>query len=224
MIQCWVGFDPREALAYHTWCQSVIERASAPVAFKPLSLPLLREYQETHGDGSNQFIYTRFLVPALEDFSGFALFVDGDMVCTRDLMELWRLRDSRCAVQVVQHPKYTTRHKTKYVGTSMETANASYERKNWSSVILWNCAHPANRVLTPRYVQEATGEYLHRFSWLDDTEIGSLPAEWNVLVGEQEGEPAIAHYTLGVPEIEHYRDCDHAGLWHSAKDNLLRCG
>lgn len=225
MIRIWVGYDPREALAYHTFCQSVIDHASLPVAFNPLSLALLRGYEETHRDGSNQFIYTRFLVPALSDFAGWALFVDGDMVTTRDVAELWRLKDPQCAVQVVRHPDYTTKNATKYVGTAMETYNASYPRKNWSSVILWNCSHPANLVLTPAYVQRSTGEFLHRFGWLDDDEIGALPAEWNVLIGEQENaDPAIAHFTCGVPGIEHYRDCDHAGLWHSAKDNLLRCG
>ena len=225
MIPIYVGYDPREAIAYHTFCQSVIERASMPVSFKPLSLGLLRTYEETHGDGSNQFIYTRFLVPALQDFGGWALFVDGDMVCTRDIAELWTLRDPRYAVQVVKHPDYKTSHPMKYLGTTMETVNASYPRKQWSSVVLWNCAHPANRLLTPSYVQSHPGNHLHRFGWLSDEEIGELPAEWNVLIGEQQHEaPAVAHFTLGVPEIEHYRDCDHAELWHSTKTNLLRCG
>jgi lipopolysaccharide biosynthesis glycosyltransferase len=224
VIDLFVGYDEREALAYHVFCQSVLERASVPVAFHPVALHLLKGYEETHGDGSNQFIYTRFLVPALMDFGGWALFADGDMVCTRDIAELWALRDSRYAVQVVQHADYKTAHPMKYVGTALETVNASYARKNWSSVILWNCSHPSNRVLTPSYVQKGTGDKLHRFSWLKDEEIGALPAEWNVLIGEQQGNPAIAHYTLGVPEFAHYRDCDHADLWHSTKTNLLRCG
>jgi lipopolysaccharide biosynthesis glycosyltransferase len=225
MIELYVGFDPREALAYHVFCQSVIERTSMPVSFKPLALSVLRTYEETHTDGSNQFIYTRFLVPALQDFAGWAVFVDGDMVCTRDMAELWALRDSRYAVQVVRHPDYKTKHPVKYIGTTMETVNASYPRKQWSSVVLWNCAHPSNRVLTPSYVQKATGSHLHRFEWLKDEEIGALPPEWNALIGEQEHDnPAVAHYTLGVPGIEHYRDCDHADLWHSTKTNLLRCG
>lgn len=225
MIHIYVGYDEREAIAYHAFCQSVIDNASMPVAFHPLSLGMLRTYDETHGDGSNAFIYTRFLVPALQDFAGWALFADGDMICTRDIAELWTLRDQRYAVQVVKHQDYKTSHPMKYIGTTMETINASYPRKQWSSVVLWNCAHPANRLLTPSYVQSHPGNHLHRFGWLADEEIGELPAEWNVLVGEQShSDPAIAHYTLGVPEIEHYRTCGHADLWHRTKTRLLRCG
>ena len=225
MIELYVGFDPREALAYHVFCQSVIERTSMPVSFKPLALSVLRTYEETHGDGSNQFIYTRFLVPALQDFAGWAVFVDGDMVCTRDMAELWALRDSRYAVQVVRHPDYKTKHPMKYLGTTMETVNASYPRKQWSSVVMWNCAHPSNRVLTPSYVQKQPGDHLHRFTWLKDEEIGGLPAEWNHLVMEQEPkEAAIAHFTVGIPEIPNYAACEYSDEWRAVRQRMLACG
>jgi hypothetical protein len=188
------------------------------VAFHPLALSLLHDYEETHTDGSNAFIYSRFLVPHLMGYEGWAIFADGDMLVRDDITKLWNMRDEQCAVQVVQHD-YKTRHPLKYRGTSMETINASYPRKNWSSVILWNCGHPSNRLLTPRYVMDATGAKLHRFEHLTDDEIGALPAEWNHLVNEQAADPGakLAHYTLGVPDIAHYRDCEHGAEWLETK-------
>ena len=144
-----VGFDQREAVAYHVFCQSVIDRASAPVQFLPLAENMLSDYKEVHTDGSNKFIYSRFLTPYLMDFSGWAIFADGDMVCEADICELWRLRDPSKAVQVVKHD-YKTKANKKYLGNK----NEDYPRKNWSSVILWNCGHQENRVLTPEFIQK----------------------------------------------------------------------
>lgn len=196
----------------------MIQRASRPIRIVPLALSLLRDYEETHTDGSNAFIYSRFLVPHLMGFKDWAIFCDGDMLCRGDILDLWDMRDEHMAVQVVKHD-YRTKHKRKYVGTSMETINPDYPRKNWSSVILWNCGHPANRVLTPSYVMTATGKQLHRFEHLMDDEIGELPPEWNWLVTEQpyNAEAKLVHYTLGVPAIEAYRDCDYAQEWLSTK-------
>jgi lipopolysaccharide biosynthesis glycosyltransferase len=209
-----VGFDQREAAAYHTFCQSVIDRTSEPVAFKPLTLRWLREFKN-HAGGTNEFITSRYLIPALEDFRGWAVFADGDMVVAGDLAELWALRDDRFALMCVQHC-YTTRHARKYVGTPMEADNADYPRKNWSSLMLVNCGHPANQALTLDYVANATPKHLHRFEWLMDHEIGMLPGAWNVLAGEQPvGEDAkLIHHTLGVPGFEHYADADRPGGWH----------
>jgi lipopolysaccharide biosynthesis glycosyltransferase len=181
----------------------------------------LRDYEETHADGSNAFIYSRFLVPHLMGFQDWALFCDGDMIAMDDIIKLWNMRDDGYAAQVVKHD-YKTRSKRKYIGTSMETINPDYPRKNWSSVILWNCAHPQNRILTPAYVMGATGSALHRFSHLTDDEIGDLPAEWNWLVGEQTHNPEakLAHYTLGVPGIKAYQDCDHAGEWLNLRTSI----
>ena len=209
-----VGHDPREAVAYHVFCESVIRHSSTPIRFVPLALSLLRDYSETHTDGSNAFIYSRFLVPHLMEHQGWALFCDGDMIVRDDINKLWNMRDDAYAVQVVKHD-YKTKSKRKYLGTSMETINPDYPRKNWSSVILWNCGHPSNRVLTPSYVMGAAGSQVHRFQHLSDDEIGALPAEWNWLVGEYEHKPdaKLAHYTLGVPGIKAYEGCDHGKEW-----------
>jgi hypothetical protein len=103
----------------------------------------------------------------------------------------------------------------------METKNENYPRKNWSSLILWNCEHPDNKVLDPDFVDDHTGSELHRFEWLKDEQIGELPEEWNVLVGENDQDAKIAHYTLGIPEFEHYKDCAYSQEWHKTKSRML---
>jgi lipopolysaccharide biosynthesis glycosyltransferase len=162
-IPVFVGYDPREAIAYHTCVNSIIRNSSRPVAIVPVALNLFKEYSETHTDGSNHFIYTRFLVPYLMDYQGWAIFIDGDMILRGDIAELWELKDYTKDVMVVKHD-YETRMTEKYLGN----ANENYPRKNWSSVILWNCNSIRNRILTPEFVQQSTGAFLHRFSWIDD--------------------------------------------------------
>lgn len=210
MIPIFVGYDKRESVAYHTFCQSVLSRASQPVQFTPLALNTL-QYTETHTDGSNDFIYSRFLVPHLMNFNGWAIFADGDMVCQADIAELWAMRDPYKAVQVVKHD-YKTRFPKKYLGAK----NEDYPRKNWSSVILWNCSHYANKVLTPDFVASKSGSYLHRFEWVPDDRIGELPDEWNWLVSEYPHNPVakLYHFTVGTPCFKEYSTCDHAIMWH----------
>lgn len=212
MIRLFIGYDPREAVAYHTFCQSVLEKATLPVAFTPLALNSLAGYTETHRDGSNTFIYSRFLTPYLCGFDGWALFADGDMICTTDIAELWALRDPRYAVQVVKHD-YQTKATQKYLGNK----NENYPRKNWSSVMLFNCDHPKHRVLTPEFLQRQTGRFLHRFEWLADHEIGELPRTWNWLTTEYEDnrQAQLLHYTLGTPCFADYRNAPMADEWHA---------
>lgn len=213
MVDVVVGFDGREAIAYHVFCQSVLDRASLPVRFLPLAPRAMAGYVEQHGDGSNAFVYRRFLTPFLMGFRGWAVFADGDMVCAADIADLWALRDPSKAVLVVQHD-YQTKAPTKYFGQR----NENYPRKNWSSLVLWNCAHPANRVLTPEFVSEKDGAFLHRFRWLDDALIGELPSAWNWLATEypSRDDARIVHYTLGTPCFRDYRDAEMAERWHEA--------
>jgi lipopolysaccharide biosynthesis glycosyltransferase len=221
-IPIFVGYDVRESVAYHVFCQSIIDSATEPVAFHPLTLRSLKgQYDETHDDGSNAFIYSRFLVPHLMGYKGWAIFADGDMVCRGDIAELWNLRQDKFAAMVVKH-NYSTKHKRKYLGTSMETINTSYPRKNWSSVILWNCGHTSNAMVTPKYIETSTGAMLHRFQHLKDEEIGALPASWNWLSQEvgTNDDAKIIHYTLGVPGIKHYSDCEQASYWFSALEQV----
>lgn len=218
LVRLVVGFDARETIAYHVFCQSVLEKTSLPVSFLPLVEQSLAGYKESHYDGSNRFTYTRFLTPFLMNFEGWAIFADGDMVCMHDIAELWKLRDSSKAVQVVKHD-YLTKSSTKYLGNK----NDNYPRKNWSSVILWNCGHPENRNLTPDLVSSKNGSFLHRFEWLADSLIGELDKEWNWLAIEYDVNSSanLIHYTLGTPCFQDFRDCASSEHWHRVLANAL---
>ena len=221
MLTLYVGYDPREACVYHTFCQSVIENASGPVKFVPLHRDMLDNF-DGQQDGTNAFIYSRYLVPHLQNFVGHAMFCDGDMHVNSDIYELWDIRDDSYAVQVVQHNYKTAQHR-KYVDTPIENYNVDYPRKNWSSVVIFNCGHLSNTVLTPEFVAEAGGSVLHRFKWLNDDEIGALPVEWNWLVGEypDNDKADLYHHTLGSPGFSYYADCHSAKEWNHYLLNSL---
>jgi lipopolysaccharide biosynthesis glycosyltransferase len=210
-IPIFVGYDPREAVAYHTCANSIIRHASTPVAIIPLALNLFEDYKETHTDGSNHFIYSRFLVPHLMNFEGHAIFIDGDMIVRDDIVKLWDLREFSKDVQVVKH-NYKTKMPVKYLGSK----NEDYPRKNWSSVILWNCSSYPNRKLTPDFIQRSTGAELHRFTWLDDERIGELPREWNWLPDEYGPnlDAKLLHYTLGTPCFHEFANTPQGDEWH----------
>lgn len=210
-IPVFVGYDPREAVAFHVCSNSIIRHASQPVAIMPIALNLFENYQETHTDGSNHFIYTRFLVPYLMSYTGWAIFIDGDMILRDDIVKLWKLREVGKDVMVVKHD-YQTRRTEKYLGSP----NENYPRKNWSSVILWNCNSHPNRRLTPEFVMKATGAELHRFTWLKDERIGELPPEWNWLPDEYGENPdaKLLHYTLGTPCFHEFADTPQGSEWH----------
>lgn len=215
MINLFVGFDPREAVAYHVFCNSIFQNTSVPVQITPLVLSQLQEFNETHDDRSNDFVYSRFLTPYLSDFKGWAIFADGDMICQGDLKELIDMADPSKAVMVVKHD-YQTKATQKYLGN----INENYPRKNWSSVILWNCDHPKHKILTPDFVSKQTGKFLHRFSWLDDQDIGELPLEWNWLANEYRvnREAKLIHFTLGTPCFKDYKNSDMADIWYHYYD------
>jgi len=205
-----IGHDPREAVAYHVCCESIIKHASIPVAFIPLS--------GEQRDGSNTFIYARFLVPYLCGFKGSALYLDGDMIVRDDIAKLVAEANPRCGVNVVKHD-YKTKFATKYLGNK----NEDYPRKNWSSVILYDCAFYPNRVLIPEFVAKQPGSYLHRFSWLADDQIGGLPKEWNHLTMEYAPNPdaKLYHYTLGIPAFEGYQSQEGAEEWRKTLTEAL---
>lgn len=154
----------------------------------------------------------RFLVPYLCEYVGWALFADGDVLVRRDLGELFSLADPRYAVQVVKH-QYAPIDSEKMTGH----AQTQYARKNWSSVMLFNCAHQANRALNVDLVNSVPGRDLHRFCWLEDDQIGALPSEWNHLVGHSPDseDAAIAHFTSGIPDMPGYEHVRYADEWYS---------
>ena len=221
MIPIFIGYDPREAIAYHVCTNSIIRHSSHPVSINPLALNILKDYEEKHTDGSNHFIYSRFLVPHLMQYKGWAIFMDGDMLLRDDIEKLWALRDESKAVMVVKHD-YKTKMTEKYLGSK----NEDYPCKNWSSVILWNCEHPANAVVTPEFIQNATGAQVHRFTWLTEDLVGELPLEWNWLDIEYHRNPAakLVHYTLGTPCFHEFSDQGNfADEWHREKIYVDYC-
>ena len=210
-LKIFVGFDEKEAVVFHTCVQSIIEKCKVPVSIHPLNLQMFHNYKETHSDGSNNFIYSRFLVPYLNNFQGKALFLDGDMIVNHNLNDLFDQFDKKYAVQVVKHD-YKTKFPVKYLGHK----NDDYPKKNWSSVILFNCSHPKNKILTPKLIERAKGSYLHRFSWLEDKEVGEISKDWNYLVLEypETQKAKIFHYTVGAPCFEDFNYGEEAKIWN----------
>ena len=212
MLQVFIGYDPREAVAYHTLAHSILRRASIPVTIAPVMQSQLKDLY-TRGRGpteSTEFSLTRFLVPALSQYRGWSLFMDCDMLCRADIAELaaFAERAPDKAVLVCKHD-YTPGPKRKF----LNQVQTVYPRKNWSSVMLFNNARCG--ALTADYVNTATGLELQRFQWLADEQIGELPLEWNWLVGEYKRNPdaKIVHFTIGGPYFDEYRGCDYADEW-----------
>ena len=222
ILPIYIGYDAREAQAWHVCAQSIIEQASGPVQIIPLNDKLT-----SHGGGTNAFHRCRFLVPDLQHWQGWAIFCDSDMLWRADPYRLLDHGDNYCAVQVVQHD-YATRFPRKYVGSAMESDNLDYPKKNWSSLMLWNCGHRANRVLDPEFVAGATPQQLHRFEWLKESFVGDLPADWNHLVREGVANPdaKLMHWTLGVPTLDggHYAQDEGADEWRTVLERANRCG
>ena len=221
-IPLYVGMDSREQAGLHVFIESVWRHTSLPVDLKVLT-PKIAEQMRIGTDGTNAFSTLRFAVPDLQNYSGWAIFMDGaDMLLRADLAELWHQCTGNVAVKVVKHD-YTPKEKRKYIGTALEADNASYPRKNWSSVVLWNCGHWAHFREREKLLG-GDGKYLHRFSWLKDEEIGEIPKEWNHLVGEVEPNPKakLVHYTLGIPGFEHYRHEEHSIEWQMTLKDAAR--
>lgn len=223
-MRVFIGYDAREAEAYRVAVSSMLRRASAPVDVTPLeigrlqSAGLLTRPVDARGgmydlhsraSQSTDFAVSRFLVPVLAQ-TGPALFIDCDMLFMDDVAELFALFDPRYAVQVVKHDHRPERT------TKMNGAEQTrYPRKNWSSVMLWNCCHPANKRLSLWDVNHRPGRDLHALYWLADDEIGPLPSAWNWLVNEQCKPPDVklAHFTNGGPWFPNWVPRFHDELW-----------
>jgi hypothetical protein len=219
MIRVFIGYDAREAVAFSVLSHSIHKRASEPVAVAPVMLDQLGGVyrRERNPLQSTDFSFSRFLTPYLCDYQGWAVFMDCDMVMLDDIARLWALRDERYAVQVVKHD-HVPREDTKFLGEKQ----TKYEKKNWSSVMLMNCARCT--ALTPDYVNTASGLELHQFKWLgDDGLIGELPSRWNHLVGydEPRADAALVHFTIGGPYFREYADCEYAREWFRERDEML---
>jgi len=224
MIRIFIGYDPRETVAFNVLSHSIHTRASKPVEIAPLMLSQLQGTftREAHPLQSTEFSFSRFLTPHLSDYTGWGLFCDCDMLMLDDISNLWKLRDEQYAVQVVKH-KHTPKEEKKF----LDKPQSRYEKKNWSSVILFNNAKCT--ALTPEYVNTATGLELHQFKWLgDDSLIGDLPPRWNHLVDYDPTLPAsdvsLIHFTEGGPYFDAYKTCSYADLWLAERERMLFAG
>ena len=216
-LKIFIGWDEREQEAYDVCVKSLLKHSSVQLDIQPIIKSVLMDtgeyFREQPEAGSVEFTYTRFLTPYLAGYRDWALFVDCDFLFTKDVAELFAMKDERYALMCVKHD-YVPKNTVKMDGQKQ----VSYPRKNWSSCILWNCGHLSNRVLTPYVASTQTGAYLHRFQFLSDHMIGDLPLEWNWLEGEYdkpEVPPAAIHFTNGGPWFENWQNVEYADLWKS---------
>ena len=218
MINIFIGYDSKEKVAYNVLSHSIIQNSTKPVSITPIALNHLKDdfVRERNALSSTEFSFSRFMIPHLMNYQGWALFMDCDMLMFEDVSELWRMRDDSKAIQVCKHD-YVPKEKTKFLGQTQ----TAYPKKNWSSFMLMNCKKCSS--LTPDYVNRASGLELHQFKWLEgDHLIGDLPLEWNWLVGEYEHKDDVknVHYTKGGPWFEEYARCDYSQDWFK---NLEEC-
>ena len=215
-FRVFVGWDSSEDIAYQVCRHSILTRTSVPVQVTPIKQEELRHRglytREADPLASTEFTYTRFFVPYLAGYEGWALFCDCDFLWLADIKGLIELIDDRYAILCVHHDhrppeprKMDGRHQT------------LYPRKNWSSLVLYNCGHPANSVLTPDVINARTGAFLHRFQWLDDSLVGAVDETWNWLEGwsskPDADHPNVVHFTRGGPWFDEWKHVDYAELW-----------
>jgi len=206
MIKVFIGYDPNETVAYHVLSHSILRHTSVPVSITPLVLRQLPMTRARDPNQSTEFSFSRFLVPYLCNYEGQAIFMDCDMLIREDISNLQGARNA--AVSVVKHD-YQPRPEDKFLNQKQTI----YTKKNWSSVMVFE--NSMCRVLTPSYVNKASGLELHQFKWLEESEIGSLDKNWNHLVDEYEPNPKakLVHFTRGGPWFAKFRFCEFAQEW-----------
>jgi len=224
MLKIYVGWDPREDLAWEVCRYSILTRAiDKPIEVIPLVQSDLRArgiYKRPVDNlASTEFSLTRFLTPSLAGESGFAVFVDCDFLFLTDINNVLNEIDPTKAVSVVQH-EYLPKEEIKMNGCIQHT----YPRKNWSSFMVFNCHHPAVHQLTAELVNKAAPSFLHQFKWLDDELIGNLSIAWNYLEGWYPPGATYLnaiHYTRGGPWFEHMKNCSYSTEWFSELEKML---
>ena len=224
-FRIFVGHDGRHDEAYEVCRFSLARRSSTALEIAPLKLHELRAngiyWRPDDPLASTEFTYSRFLVPHLANYSGWALFCDNDFLWLSDIAALVALVDPSKSVLCVQHahqPPETLKMDNK--------PQSVYPRKNWSSLMLFNCGHPDTARLTPDVVNREPGSYLHQMRWTDDALIGALPNDWNWLEGSDGGFPGelprAIHYTRGGPWLEQWRSTRFANLWLAEREAMQR--
>jgi len=219
MINVFIGYDSKEKIAYHILTESILRHSSVPVSFTPIYLPNIQDSfnRPRNSLSSTEFSFSRFLVPYLMNYDGWALFLDCDMLFKADIKELWDLRNDDYAVMCCQH-NYTPKSESKF-NNQIQTV---YEKKNWSSLMLMNTSKCAK--LSRHYIHNASGLELHQFKWLEDNQVGGLPLEWNWLAGEYPYNPNAKniHFTEGGCYFEKYQDCEYSSDWFNIYTNTVK--
>lgn len=228
----YIGWDRCQTTAWDIAACSLKQNASKSVSALPLSyvglkasglykrptqrkgarlFDTLSATSSYDGAMSTEHAIARFFIPHLVS-EGWALFTDGDVLFRGDVLPLFRGVSPTRALYCVQH-NYVPSNSTKM----LDQVQTKYHRKNWSSVMLFNCNHPAHKRLTLDMLNTVPGRDLHRFCWLEDKEIGSLHHVWNYLVGHTKiaEEPKIVHFTEGLPNMKGYENCEYAEEWRS---------
>ena len=216
MIHVFIGYDNKTKVAYHVLSESISKHSSEPVTITPIRLENLKHIFTRKSDtlASTEFSFSRFLVPYLMDYKGWALFMDSDMVMLSDIAKLWGSRNQNYAVQVCKHD-YTPKLSNKFLNKKQTI----YKKKNWSSLMLMNCGKCDK--LTPEYVNTASGLDLHQFMWTDD--VGDIPLEWNWLVGEYPFKKDVhnIHFTEGGPYFKEFKNTEYAEEWFKVYKDVI---
>ena len=223
VLKVFVGYDSREDIAWQVCRHSLLRHAKRPIKVHAIRQAELRAqgvYTRPHdAKASTEFSLTRFLTPHLAAYDGWSVFVDCDTLFLSDVTDLLaEISDDR-AIYVVKH-EYTPHNTIKMDGKQQHI----YPRKNWSSFVLFNGAHPSVQALTPEVVNASSPIDLHRFAWTSDDAIGALSSDWNFLVGDYRTPaktPKMIHYTNGGPWFDNWQDVDFADLW-LAEERMLR--
>ena len=224
-LDFFIGYDSKEDIAYRVCKYSILNNTAFNVKIRSLKLyELIAKNMYTRSVdplASTEFTYSRFLIPALMNYSGWAIFCDCDFLFFEDVKKIINELDPNKAVFCVQHD-YTPKEKHKMDGQKQTI----YPRKNWSSFIVYNCGHASNKKLTVDLVNKETGSFLHQFKWLEDNEIGSLDERWNWLEGwtsnHNSNSPYAVHYTRGGPWFDEWQDVEFAKEWIDARDSYLK--
>ena len=224
-LNIYVGYDSKEDIAYRVCKYSILKRSKSNIQITSLKLYELVAKNLYKRDidplASTEFTYSRFLVPFLNNYNGWAIFCDCDFIFFEDISNILIDIDKSKAVYCVQHD-YTPKEKHKMDGQKQTI----YPRKNWSSFILFNCSHPSNKKLSLDLVNSETGSFLHQFKWLEDNEIGSLDERWNWLEGwtsnHNNKKPFAVHFTRGGPWFDEWQDVEFASEWIRERDDYLK--
>lgn len=218
MLRIFIGYDPKETVAYHVCSHSILSRSSGPVSITPINKNNIPQFTRGIEDGSTEFSFSRFLVPYLSGYEGQSIFMDSDVLVLTDIYDILQECAFNNDVHVVKHD-YTPKHQVKFLGNKQSI----YPKKNWSSVMVFNNYTNPCKKLTPDVVNTASGKYLHQFEWTGESRIGELSPKWNHLVGEYDPNPEakLVHFTLGTPCFKGYEDQEYAEEWFKEREAML---